>query len=299
MSAAFKHATRLAQCSFALVLSVAMFGGAANAGEKTLYSFAGGSADGAEPWGTLVADASGNLYGTTHVGGTGTQCGTGGCGTVFEIAPNGMETILYNFAGGCDGAWPWAGVTLDKSSAIYGTTTAGGSCDGKGHGAVFKLAPDGTETVLYSFQSASDASIPYGNLVMDKSGNLYGTTLGGGTAGYGTVFKLAASGSETILHSFSRGTSDGFQPWAGLVMDKSGNLYGTTVYGGSNCDDPGCGTVFKLAPDGTETILHSFEGSDGELPYAGLLLGEKKMLYGTTVLGGANSEGVVFSLKTK
>ena len=148
-----------------------------------------------------------------------------------------------------------------------------------------------TETVLYSFTGGADGSNPYGALIEDASGNLYGTAVEGGAKGVGTVFKLAPDGTETVLWSFS-GT-DGSYPEAGLIMDKKGNLYGTTAYGGVG----GLGTVFEVAPDGTETVLHSFTGSpDGKDPGAGLIMDKKGKLYGTTVFGGANNQGTVFEV---
>jgi uncharacterized repeat protein (TIGR03803 family) len=194
-------------------------------------------------------------------------------------------------------------VIRDKAGNLYGTTVLGGNgtdCNSQGYGCgtLFKLAPDGTETVLYAFQGSSDGGEPRCNLVMDKSGNLYGTVqeLAGADGG---VFKLTPGGTETVLYAF-QGGADGSSPDAGLVMDKTGNFYGTTTYGGgTGCHKSGCGTVFKIAPDGTESIVTTLSPSHGGFPYAGLLLGKKDTLYGTTTIGGADNDGVVFSVKAR
>jgi len=173
--------------------------------------------DGASPGGGLIADSAGNLYGVTESGGT-------GCGTVFKLAQDGTETVLYAFKGGSDGCGPTGALVEDASSNVYGTTSSGGgtcSCP-VGHpcsticGTIFRLAADGTETVLYAFKGESDGWDPAGGLLLDKHGNLYGTTEAGGSYvaqscqmyGCGTVFKLASDGKKTILHSFT-GDADG------------------------------------------------------------------------------------------
>jgi uncharacterized repeat protein (TIGR03803 family) len=285
---------------------------AADGTETVLYAFKGGS-DGVAPVGSLVADRSGNLYGDTASGGSymGSACADRGCGTVFEIASNGTETILYAFQGESDGGVPYAGLTRNKSGNLYGTTSEGGiNCNGVttfGCGVVFQVTPSGVESVLYTFQGGNDGYLPEAGLTMDTDGNLYGTTAVGGTGGAqcveaqdgcGTVFKLAPDGTETVLYSFQGGT-DGWDPLAGVVRDKTGNLYGTTFAGGgAHCAHtrPGCGTVFKLAPDGTETVLFAFYNSHGRQPAAGLLMGKNGLLYGTTPTGGKNNDGVVFSV---
>jgi len=164
--------------------------------------------------------------------------------------------------------------------------------------------PDGTETVLYAFQGGSDGAQPRSALVSDAAGNFYGTSdVGGNTQscaapdGCGVVFKLAPDGTETALYAFEGG-SDGNLPFAGVIRDKSGNLYGTTYEGGSTaCHGAGCGTVFKLAPDGTETVLYAFDKRNkGRNPAAALLL-KSGILYGTAVEGGTDNDGVVFSVK--
>jgi len=252
-----------------------------------LYSFTGG-ADGGHPAAGLVMDRAGNLYGTGQTG------GANGQGTVFKVSPSGAETLLYTFGSQSgDGSYPFAGLVLDETGNLYGTTYSGGA---NGGGTVFKLAPTGTETVLYSFGSRSgDGSNPYAGLVFDNNGNLYGATYSGGANGGGTVFKLAPTGTETVLYSFGSGSGDGSNPFGGfLIFDNNGNLYGTTVGGGAN----GGGTVFKLAPTGTETVLYSFgsRSRDGSKPWSGLVFDEKGNLYGTTHGGGAYGAGVVFEV---
>jgi uncharacterized repeat protein (TIGR03803 family) len=248
-----------------------------------LYTFTGGS-DGSNPYAGLIADASGNLYGTTYAGGGQSNCG--GCGVVFKVTPTGSESVLHAFTGSAtgDGQFSVAGLIMDSSDNLYGTTLGGG----KG-GTVFKVTPTGTETVLYPFNGgSSDGDSPVAGLVMDSSGNLYGTTESGGKRGFGTVFKLTPTGSETVLYSFTGG-SDGAYPAAGLIMDSTGNLYGTTPNGGNlnGCSDSGCGVVFKVTPTGTESVLYTFSGgNDGGGPLGGLIMDTAGNLYGTAAQGG-------------
>ncbi len=254
---------------------------------KVLYTFTN-TANGFQPDAGLFRDAAGTLYGTTQYGGT-----AGGYGTVFQLDPNGDESVLYSFAGTPDAEDPYAGLIRDKAGNLYGTTIYGGT--NGGYGTVFKLAPDGKETVLYSFAGTPDGTDPYGGLVRDGAGTLYGTTIFGGTAGgFGTVFKLNAAGKLTLLHSFS-GTPDGEDPYGGLVRDSSGNLYGTSLYGGNA---GGYGTVFKVNKAGKLTLLHSFSGTpDGVNPRDGLVRDKAGNLYGTTIYGGTGGGyGTVFKL---
>jgi len=266
--------------------------------ETVLYLFCSQvrCTDGAGPVAGLIMDKAGNLYGTTSSGGASES------GTVFEVAPNGTETVLYSFCSvaGCpDGSGPVAGLITDKAANLYGTTGYGGPGGG---GTVFEVTPNGTETVLYSFcrqTNCIDGSRPGAGLIKDKVGNLYGTTESGGADGQGTVFKLAPDGTEAVLYSFANGR-DGTNPYAGLVTDKKGNLYGTTEYGGDNgcVGGQGCGTIFELAPDGTETVLHTFKDQpDGANPAAGLIMDSLGNLYGTTYGGGAYGLGTVFRLE--
>jgi uncharacterized repeat protein (TIGR03803 family) len=242
------------------------------------HAFHDNGIDGIYPKAGVIMDEAGNLYGTTEGGGTGT-CYGNGCGTVFELAPDGAETILYSFTGG-DGAFPGS-LIRDQAGNLYGTTSEGGTYDS---GTIFELSPDGTETLLYSFHGGGDGAFPMGGVIADSAGNLYGAAEGGGGSHYGVVFKLAPDGTETVLHSFTG--SDGAYPTAGVILDKSGNLYGTASYGGE-CRRFKCGgTVFKLAPDGTLTVLHAFEKKTGANPQAPLMAGENGYLYGTASDGG-------------
>jgi uncharacterized repeat protein (TIGR03803 family) len=292
--------------------------------EKVLYSFCAltNCSDGASPiFGDLVFDAAGNLYGTTSEGGI-VGCGSDnsvGCGVVFQLTPNAdgswTESVLHSFCAHCgDGNGPEGGLIFDPAGNLYGTARFGGTsegCGGSGCGTVFRLAPnsDGswTESVLYNFPGSNYSPGPY--LIFDQGGNLYGATSANGNGG--TVFRLTpnADGSwtESALHHFSGG-SDGQNPWAGLIFDPAGNLYGTTTEGGNlnYCNGGGCGVVFKLThnPDGSwrEKVLYSFTGGrDGSVPVS-LIFDRAGNLYGTTVEGGNLSLcnkfgcGVVFKL---
>ena len=255
-----------------------------NQKESILYSFAG-QPDGAYPYTEdLVIDSAGNLYGTTSSG------GTHNFGTVFEISPTGVETVLWNFTGASDGGSPYSGVILDKSgSFLYGTTGAGGAIGACGQnagcGTVYKIdIVNKLETVIYAFQGIinNDGEAPYGTLAQDDLGNLYGTTNVGGAFQQGTVFEIPNQGTETILYSFGSFGNDGVQPWAGVTLDKSGNLYGTAQYGGAL----NYGTAFVLDNKLQETILHDFtDGKDGAYPVAGLLLKSDGSLAGASSSG--------------
>jgi len=252
-------------------------------------------ADGAQPSSGLLFDHKGNLYGTTVSG------GDRFFGTVFKLTPTGVKKILYNFCeqNNCsDGNDPAGGLVFDQKGNLYGTTFEGGISCYLGCGVVFKLTPQGKETVLYRFcaeTNCTDGEFPLGSMVIDKEGNLYGTTYQGGANAYGTVFRLTPDGKETVLHSFGA-PGDGKFPEAGLVFDQAGNLYGTTYQGGAHA----YGTVFRLTPDGKETILYSFcareNCADGEGPQAGLVFDQKGSLYGTTLGGGIQLHGTVFKL---
>ena len=205
--------------------------------ESVLYSFGTGNVhDGKSPNGGLVMDASGNLYGTTAIG------GTDHFGTVFKITPSGVESVLHSFGTGNvhDGKYPNGGMVMDASGNLYGTTVFGGTAN---KGTVFKITPSGVESVLHSFGTVHGTVFPHGGMVMDASGNLYGTTVFGGTNNLGTVFKITPSGVASVLHSF--GTGNVWQdPNGGMVMAASGNLYGTTSLGGTDHS----GTVFRITP---------------------------------------------------
>jgi uncharacterized repeat protein (TIGR03803 family) len=293
----------LAVLAVALLLPV----GAGTASKyKVLHRFKGH--DGANPDPPLIFDAAGNLFGTTFAGGDANH------GTVFELTPQSdgswTESVLYSFTGDPDGKQPLAGLIFDTGGNLYGTTSYGG---GKGWGTVFKLTPqsDGswTESVLYNFTGHPDAGRPWAGLIFDTAGNLYGTAENGGTNNSGAVFKLTPNSggtwTESVVYSFSY--RKGRFPQAGLIVDPTGNLYGTTPSGGV-CDI--CGTVFKLTPqaDGSwkASLLYGFRlGADGYQPLGGLILDPAGNLYGTTSLGGNLSDcsgfgcGVVFRLAPK
>jgi uncharacterized repeat protein (TIGR03803 family) len=296
--------------------------------ETVLYSFCtqGSSCtDGTDPYpqAGLIMDASGKLYGTTP----GVEYGYGE-GTVFALTPNAArtkwtETVLYNVceqAGCTDGAYVFAGLIMDKSGKLYGTTYKGGIYN---WGTVFELTPNEaktkwTETVLYSFcaqgEPCTDGQAPYAALTMDASGKLYGTTSAGGPDGWGTVFELTPNAAktkwtETVLHGFCAqgiysGCPDGQTPYAGLIIDKLGRLYGTTYQGGAHS----LGTVFELTPNAaktiwTETVLYSFCSQGGESctdgadpDAAALIMDARGNLYGTTYQGGASDQGTAFEL---
>jgi uncharacterized repeat protein (TIGR03803 family) len=247
--------------------------------ESVLHSFSLGS-DGGYPWAGLVQDAKGNLYGTTSMGGALMA------GTVFKVSSKGDETVLYTFEGSKDGGTPYADLIQDAKANLYGTTYVGGAFN---RGVVFKVSSKGTETVLYTFTGGADGGSPYAGLVRDAKENLYGTTSSGGSfSNSGVVFKVSSKGKEAVLYTFTGGV-DGGNPYAGLVQDAKGILYGTTLTGGDlSCNPPyGCGTVFKVTKTGKETVLDTFTGgADGGYPYAGLVQDAEGNLYGTTVEGG-------------
>src|SRR5580704_17476678 len=292
------------------ILTVILFVVGANAATETvLYNFSVG-AGGSYPYASLVFDSAGNLYGTTQEG------GVYGFGVVFELTPKGgggwTKRVVQNFnLHAKDGGLPYAGLIIDRAGDLYGTTAGGGdlACsegDGYGCGVVFELTPKGngdwTETVLYRFNGLNGFQ-PIGSVAFDGAGNLYGTTAGGGAHALGTVFELmpkAGGGwTEEVLHSFNRNGNDGVGPYAGVILDQAGNLYGTTVGGGTDA----IGTVFELTPkasgDWKEKILHSFNNNDGIGPQASLVFDSSGNLYGTTRIGGAHNYGAVFELAPK
>jgi uncharacterized repeat protein (TIGR03803 family) len=270
--------------------------------ETILHNFTGTNGDGNDPYGGLVMDGAGNLYGVTVLG------GKNNTGTVFTISPLGREKVLYSFGKKKDdGASPNAALIMDSAGNFYGTTVGGGlnGCS-LGCGTVFKVSPTGRETVLYRFGKTNNDGIwPDASLIMDSDGNLYGSTSKGGANDKGTIFKLSPDRVETVLDSFTGENGDGANPVAGLIMDSAGNLYGTTSNGGKSICDDGCGTVFKLSPSGAETILYSFRGRNrfGASPEGSLIMDSAGNLYGTTFNGGSKycSEigcGTVFSLSS-
>ena len=304
------HATLLvgAPLIMTLLLTTSALAGS---GEKVLYTFCtvGNCTDGYFPVANLIFDTAGNLYGTTSGG------GDYGYGTVFQLVAgaNGTwtEKVLHSFKlGGRDGLQPEAGLVFDASGSLYGTTVIGGAHDG---GTVFKLTPQTNgnwkEEVLHNFkEEGKDGSGPLAGLIFDADGSLYGTTVGGGAHNVGTVFRLTpqtnGNWKEEVLLSFNPDGADGYYPYAGLIFDASGSLYGTTagtLDGGCGEHQHHCGTVFKLMPGAngnwSETVLHTFtSGGDGNHPTAGLTFDAAGNLYGTTSQGGAYNVGTAFQL---
>jgi uncharacterized repeat protein (TIGR03803 family) len=323
-----------------------------------LYSFTGGT-DGGEPYKGVTLDAQGNIYGTAGVGGKYVgPCTDTGCGVVFKLTNSGGTwnySVIHSFTGGSDGWGPGAGVTVDSHAAVYGMTPLGGKSnagviyqlkrdasgtwrekiihsftggndglggsagrllpDGaggffgactaggaNGDGVVFRISPgaSGSWTLkpLYQFKGMPDAGFPYGSLLRDKSGNLYGTSYYDGANDLGAVYKLTNNGgswSESVLYSF-KGGSDGSGPISNLVFDSAGNLYGTASEGGSaSC---GCGTIFRLSPSGgtwKESTVHQFMGPpDGAFVYNGMVVDNLGNFYGATVHGGTANEGSIY-----
>jgi uncharacterized repeat protein (TIGR03803 family) len=302
--------------------------------ESVLYSFQGKAEnDGGIPEGGLIIDGIGNLYGVTAYGGSGGCILAGssvGCGTVYEISPpkqkggQWTEAILYSFKGGKDGYVPNGNLVFDKAGNLYGVTVFGGgygSCDSfyPYCGTIFKLSPPKrnsgkwTERVLHSFKGGSDVSFPNGGLVLDRKGVLYGTSFaGGGTAcnsrgfsGCGTVFELnpptkkGSGWTGRIIHRF-QGGDDGDNPAAGLIFDRDGRLYGTTLTGGPG---GGGGTVFRLTPpsnhsgDWKKAVLYGFNGTGGGLDAESpVIFDSTGNIYGTTLDSGGAYYGTVFRL---
>ncbi len=278
----------------------------------SLHDFTDGR-DGNGPVVGLTADAVGNFYGITQLGGTG--CGGSGCGLVFKLVRHGSSWILnpiYYFTGGADGGFPDSRVIFGPDGSLYGSTTFGGQF---GHGTVYRLRPPLTicqrvscewrETTLYAFTGLSDGAAPEGDLVFDTAGNLYGTTAGGGggtdtcSGGCGVVFQLSSARGTwafSVVYSFT-GLSDGAVPQSGVILDQSGNLYGTSTAGGAGLK----GTVFELTKSGqtwTKTVLHAFQGgSDGQLPDGGVVFDAAGNLYGFTSSAGDHNNGTAFELQ--
>jgi uncharacterized repeat protein (TIGR03803 family) len=224
----------------------------------TLYTFTG--PDGSVPFSGVFRDSVGNLYGTTFYGGAYFSSAPYGFGVVFELDTGNNETVLYSFAGGTDGAYPYGSMIRDSAGNLYGTTTAGGSSTCQ-CGTVFKVSSSGTETVLYRFRGGTDGAFPYGGVIRDSAGNLYGTTTNGGYSDYGTIFKLNASGEESVLYRF-RGGSDTYSPGGGLIRDSKGNLYGATCECGTGTPLADGGVLFELDTSNQLTVLAG-------LPYGG------------------------------
>jgi uncharacterized repeat protein (TIGR03803 family) len=280
------------------------YGGAKNSGElfeispggtlTTLHSFCSksGCTDGEYTYAVPIQGTDGNFYGTTYLG------GSKQLGTVFKITPSGASTTLHTFDG-ADGSQPLAGLVEGANEDFYGTTYAGGS---EGDGTIFKITPSGAFTTLHNFCSqrgCADGENPFAVLILGMDGNLYGTTLGGGSAkGFGTVFKITPSGTLTTLHSFctQSGCPDGQFPQTGVVQGRNGNLYGTTISGGAYGD----GTIFEVTPTGKLTTLYNVCSQsgcpDGNYLYASLIQATDGNLYGIMDVGGANGAGTIFKI---
>jgi uncharacterized repeat protein (TIGR03803 family) len=262
--------------------------------ETILHSFGATRSDGTYPYGPVVLDKKGNVYGSTNEGGE-YACGFGGagCGTVFKIDTDGKESILHSFQGNTDGYFPYSGPSIDGQGNLYGTTVAGGSAK---EGIVYEVTNKGVYSILCNFGAgASDGIDPFGTLTVDANGNVYGVANQGGAFFDGVVFKLTpgSSWTETTLYTFGTNKNDGSAPWGGLVLDGQGNLYGATYEGGLY----GAGTVFEITPPGTETILYSFSGnSDGGSPSGGLIRDSRGNLYGPAYSGGSNGNGVIYKV---
>jgi uncharacterized repeat protein (TIGR03803 family) len=257
---------------------------------NVFYNFTGGT-DGGVPLAGLIMDTAGNLFGTTSAG------GSAGAGTVFKLNASGQEQVLYTFSGGADGANPQSSLLLDSSGNLFGTTYAGGA---HGYGTVFELPASGPQKVLHSFAGGSDGANPIAGLIMNTQGVLYGTTFYGGAYSGGTIFEVSKAGKEAVIYSFGQGT-DGANPVAALAFGPGGNstLYGTTSAGGTAA----AGTVFELASSKSgwkESILYNFQlQDDGGVPYAGVIFDKSGHLYGAATTGGAggsNGGGTVFEM---
>ncbi len=260
--------------------------------DTVLHRFGSGQ-DGSQPIGGATVDAAGNVYGTLNLG------GAYGNGAVFEATRNGQtwtETLLYSFTGGTDAVNPVAGVTLDASGNLYGTSSFGGA---NGVGAIYKLTHSGsgwTESVIYNFQGGSDGQNPVGGVILDQAGNLYGTTFDGGDNGGGTVYELSPSRQGwtfTTLYSFTGGYGG---PYNDLTWDASGNLYGTANGDGAF----GLGSVFRLTHGDngwTMTDLHDFAGgNDGASPYGAVAVDAHGDVFGTASVGGTDNQGVAWEI---
>jgi uncharacterized repeat protein (TIGR03803 family) len=269
--------------------------------QSVLYNFTGGN-DGSGPGAGLTFDASGNLYGMTPTG------GEFGLGVIYQLKPGPNDTwqfnLVHTFTGGIDGATGSAGRMLLDGGNLYGAATVGGA---HGKGTVFKLTPGPNGIwklrTIYAFKGTPDAAFPYGALIRDAAGNLYGTTYYEGRYGYGAVYRLApgpgSEWKERVIYNFKNGP-DGGHPISHLNFDANGALYGTASEGGA----PGCscGTIFKLARAGEgewqQSVPHAFRGApDGKYPYNGMVAGAAGTFYGSTVLGGADDDGVVYEFK--
>lgn len=308
---------RFLQRLLTVIVLLPAFCAYAGASEVVLHTFAGGTSDGANPAGGLIADGAANMYGTTPAG------GTFGAGTVYMLpsVTGTTDIVLYDFTGGTDGGTPLSTLVMDASGNLWGTTEHGGNlsapCTG-GCGVVFELSPVGggayAETVVYTFSGLTDGGLPTAGLTLDSSGNFYGTASCGGSSsctssgGYGVVFEIS-SGAFSVLHTFT-GTADGAAPVAPVTINGT-VLYGTTKFGGGagTCSSTGCGVAFALSlATGSISVLHPFSGgADGGKPLGAVVLNPAtSILYGTASCGGlttncaagtsGSGNGVVFKV---
>jgi uncharacterized repeat protein (TIGR03803 family) len=261
------------------------------AGNETLLAqFAGGRLDGGRPYGALLRDGRGNLWGTTALG------GVSNLGTLFRIDSLGHRAIVHHFFGGPDGAHPFDGLVRDAQGNLYGTTRNGGAWNS---GTIYRLDPAGSYSILHTFTRGAEGGFPTA-LTIDRKGNLYGATSIGGPANAGVVFKRLASGQLIVLHGFAGGAG-GATPYAGVTLDRYGNIYGTTAYGGTTTASypTGAGVVYRVSAKGRFTVLHAFSGGlDGALPFGGVTLDSAGNAYGTATYGGANNAGTAFKIDT-
>ncbi len=256
----------------------------------TLYKFKGGE-DGAAPSGGLIADAQGNLYGVTEYGGFGAH--QFGFGTVYKLAPDGTESVLYFFDDDASEQYPYGRMAVDDGGALYGLAEGGGFW---GQGTLFKLVPGHSFSAVHIFDSRTkDGTDPVGFTRL-PDGTFYGATSTGGANGLGAVFKVAPDGTESLLHSFAGGTTDGRSPVGGVALDGAGNVYGVTALGGDCRAAQGCGVAYRIAPDGTETILHNFRKRSGTAPVGTLAVDARGRLHGAAMQGGASNLGTVYLL---
>ena len=282
----------LAMSFFAGIVFLGLLQPAQSQTYSVIYNFTGQGSDGATPYGGPILDASGNLYGTTYLG------GLYGAGSIYRLSPSGSSWTyrsLYSLKAGADGSGPAFGsLAMGPDHTLFGTTEGGGFF---GTAFVVCACPQ-KEFVLHSFGTGTDGAQPIGGLVIDAKGNLYGTTSLGGDTGNGTVFELVRSGhtwTESILYSFAGGL-DAASPPAGVTLDSRGNLYGTSSFGGAN----GIGAIYKLTHSNSgwkETILYNFQGlDDGQNPVGGVVFDSAGNLYGATFAGGVNGGGIVYRL---
>jgi uncharacterized repeat protein (TIGR03803 family) len=270
------------------LVGLTTFGGSSSAGEAfrlspggafdVLHVFTGAPDDGENPYGRLIAASDGNFYGTTNRG------GAFDLGTVFRLAPDGTLTLLRAFGAAGDTDSPFAGLVQARDGTLYGTTCSQAF---GGFDAVYALSPAGDYRIVYRFRGGADGVCPHGTLIEAGDGLLYGTTLQGGQSNAGTAFSVSPSGHHVVLHAFTGG-ADGFQLQDALVQAADGQFYGTTSYGGAHGD----GTVFRMDAAGSVTTLHDFfaASGDGATPDAGLVDGGDGFLYGTTTYGGSGGK---------